>query len=289
MIDMTLEDLTADLTCCGVTENDAKVYLHLYRHGSLNPSQIAKGTGIQRPRVYDSIKRLMEKEYVIQNLDEKRAQYLVTDPHLILEDIQAQINTLMSAGQELRKFLKTTSPQSHLLKGNFQYNSDRPLRVALLELMNVAQKRMIVMFGGSMDFTDETLIPTQLLRRKATEGVDVTLILFVDQKNWKACADLQRHKVKVYHFPEINTETMIHLIDDHFLGISTIRIKRTKAQERIHLIQGHLYHHLPDAIKTHHYLLTTFQRNSVPLQTRLDAIQKSGTELNRSLWAELTD
>jgi len=231
----------------------------------------------------------MEKEYVIQNLDKKRAQYQITASYLILEDIQRQINSLMDAGQELRKFLKKFSPSSHQLKGFFKYNSDRPLRVALLELMNEVQKELIIMFGGPMDLANEPLIPTKLLGHKATEGVKVTLLLFVDHKNWKICVDLQRHKVEVYHIPEINTETMIHLIDEALLSIATIRIKRTKTQERIHIMQGHLYRYLPEAIKTHHYLLTTFQRNAVPLQTRLDDIKKSSAELSQLLWTESTD
>jgi len=216
----------------------------------------------------------MEKEYVIQNLDEKRAQYLITNPNLILEDIQTQINTLMEAGQSIREFFEKGSPSSHQTEGVFQYNSDRPLRVALLELLNTAQKRITIMFGAHIDITNEALIPTKLLKRKVSAGVDVTLLLFIDSKNWKTCVELHKKNAKVYHLPQVNTETMIHLIDNDTLCISTVRVSRMKGQETVKILQGQLYRHLPETIKTYDYLLKEFLINSTPLESRLDAIKK---------------
>jgi len=282
-----LDDIVEHLTHCGLTANDAAVYLHLYQRGALNPSKISRSTGIQRPRVYDSLKRLMKKEYVVQNLDEKRAQYLVTDPNLMLEDIQTQINSLMEAGQSLREFFKRGAPSSHKVQGVFQYNSDRPLRVALLEALHAAEKKITLMVGAHIALTDEPLIPMKLLGRKAREGVEVILLLFVGTKNWKTCVELQRQKVQIYHYPEINTETMTHLIDDHLLGISTIRIRRVKHQERIRLIEGLLYRRLPQTLQTHQRLLTAFQENSVPCQVRVDALEETTEDsLEVSLWNE---
>ena len=285
-----MDDIVEHLTYCGLTANDAAVYLHLYQQGALNPSKISRSTGIQRPRVYDSLKRLMKKEYVVQNLDDKRAQYLVTNSNLILEDIQTQINSLMEAGQSLREFYKRGGPSSHKVQGVFQYNSDRPLRVALLEALHAAEKKITLMFGGSIDLTDEPLISTKLLGRKALEGVEVILLLFVDKKNWKTCVELQRQKVQIYHYPEINTETMTHLIDDHLLGISTIRIRRVKHQDRIRILEGLLYRHLPQTLQTHQRLLTAFQANSVPCQDRVDALEKTPDDSPETpLWSGLSE
>jgi len=196
----------------------------------------------------------------------------------------------MEAGQSLREFYQRGAPSSHKVRGIFRYSSDRPFRVALLEALHAAKKKITLMVGAHIALTDEPLIPTKLLGRKALEGVEVILLLFVGTKNWKTCVELQRQKVQIYHYPEINTETMTHLIDDHLLGISTIRIRRVKHQDRIRILEGLLYRHLPQTLQTHQRLLTAFQETAVPCQDRVDALEETTEDgFEAPLWSGLSE
>ena len=52
------------LQSLGFTKNDSKVLLTLCKFKILSPADIAKYSGVDRARVYDSLNRLIEKGFI---------------------------------------------------------------------------------------------------------------------------------------------------------------------------------------------------------------------------------
>lgn len=57
-------DIEEALQSLGFTKNDSKVLLTLSKFRILSPADIAKHSGVDRARVYDSLNRLMEKGFI---------------------------------------------------------------------------------------------------------------------------------------------------------------------------------------------------------------------------------
>ncbi len=69
----------------GMTDNEAEIYLTLLKMGEALASEIAAGSKISRPHVYDSINRLIEKglaSYVIKN---NRKYFRGASPHKLID------------------------------------------------------------------------------------------------------------------------------------------------------------------------------------------------------------
>ena len=86
-----LNDLVSFLQECDITQNDALVYMSLLNKGPSNPTEISKDTGIKRARVYDSLKRLLERGFVTQSLEKSRAVYMSNSPQNLISNLEVDI------------------------------------------------------------------------------------------------------------------------------------------------------------------------------------------------------
>ena len=57
-------EIELSLQSLGFTKNDSKVLLTLAKYNILSPADIAKFSGVDRARVYDSLNRLIEKGFI---------------------------------------------------------------------------------------------------------------------------------------------------------------------------------------------------------------------------------
>lgn len=67
----------------GLSKNESKIYLVLLRNGSLNADQIARGTGVHRRNVYDSLDRLLNRGLITKSVSSSGAQFGALDPSMI--------------------------------------------------------------------------------------------------------------------------------------------------------------------------------------------------------------
>jgi sugar-specific transcriptional regulator TrmB len=265
------ENLTKYLEQLDLTQNDATVYLCVLKRGPSNPSAIAKDTGIKRARIYDSLKRLIERGFVVQDVERKRPIYMCNNPQLLVSELENQITAKTKAIEMIERELIETHAFKGI-KGIFLYTTDASARLKLQELLEGAKKKVVIMAIIPQQLRKESFIPSKLLAEKVQEGKEVILLLNINEKNWEYCEELVKWKLQVYHFPKVNELTsLIHLIDDDSLCVSTYRYRanRIKLQYTFHFAFD------KGIIQAFNFLLYNFIKLSVPLETRLEQLKDS--------------
>ncbi|GAH42352.1 unnamed protein product, partial [marine sediment metagenome] len=73
------------------TKNDAKVYLTLVQYGYLSPAEISRYSSVDRARVYDSLNRLVEKNFVQREPIKRGAGYKAKPPSSVFFNYSKRI------------------------------------------------------------------------------------------------------------------------------------------------------------------------------------------------------
>ena len=83
------DTILEDLIELGFLKYEAQVYLALVVSGPMNPTEIAKRSDVPRPNVYDTLKKLLEKGFVIKE-DVKRApSYMAVSPSEVISKLKS--------------------------------------------------------------------------------------------------------------------------------------------------------------------------------------------------------
>lgn len=101
---MTLKE---QLKTLGLNATEIRVYLYLLEHGLATPSQISKGTGIQRPNTYHVLQSLLTKSLLIEQKEGKRGMYLTNDPEALLIELEKKKELVTTILPELRGLRRT--------------------------------------------------------------------------------------------------------------------------------------------------------------------------------------
>lgn len=267
----TENEITQYLMQCDLTENDAKVYLWLLKNKISNPSDIAKGTGIQRPRVYDSLKRLMDRGFVIQDIEKKRPDYMVTDSRLLVKDLERQIRLKKEACERIKEKLIEQPPIS-TPKGIFFFNTDDSLRLEIQKLVESAKKSLQILAVFPGEFKEEGLFSPQMLSNKSQEGLQITLLLNINPKNWEDCLNLFTNKVQIYHYPLLKQiSVLFHLIDNEIICLSAYKYEKN----RVWLDYGIIFRGVQSFIDAFEFLLQGFIKESISIKDRIEELKKS--------------
>ncbi len=119
------KDIIKDLVSLGFPLNDARVYFSLLKYGPLKPVKISEICGVDRSRVYDSLRRLTKKAYV-QEEPVKRGPMYKAHPHReILSAIRKEYRQKNEISTSLEKNLDrfhsiADQPYLQSVKGKLQ-------------------------------------------------------------------------------------------------------------------------------------------------------------------------
>ena len=112
------EEIEESLMELGFTKNDSKVLLTLCKYKILSPADIARNSGVDRARVYDSLNRLIEKGYIQKEPVKRGANYQVIPIERIFKTIREDYKQKISETMDLEKKiadLKIQNRESGLL------------------------------------------------------------------------------------------------------------------------------------------------------------------------------
>jgi sugar-specific transcriptional regulator TrmB len=90
MSELEESEIEEALQTLGFTKNDSKVLLTLCKYKILSPADIAKQSGVDRARVYDSLNRLIEKGFIQKEPIKRGANYQVIPVDRIFKVIRDQ-------------------------------------------------------------------------------------------------------------------------------------------------------------------------------------------------------
>lgn len=131
------------LQSLGFTKNDSKVLLCLCKFRILSPADIAKQSGVDRARVYDSLNRLIEKGFIQKEPIKRGANYQVIPIEIIFKVIRdgykAKIDDTMLLENIISK-LEINKEESE--PRVWSINSREKIRKKIKELIGSANDRI---------------------------------------------------------------------------------------------------------------------------------------------------
>ncbi len=83
----------------GLSDHEAKVYLHLLRNGAASIREIAGDTGVNRGTVYEALKSLADKGLVSHSADASRRRFAAEDPssfRVLVDEAEERAATMRS-------------------------------------------------------------------------------------------------------------------------------------------------------------------------------------------------
>ncbi len=85
----------------GFTLNDSKVYFSLLTLGKSNPAKISEISGVDRPRVYDSLKRLKAKKFIEEEPTKRAPKYKAKPPKYVFNNLRMELTGRSGVGRLL--------------------------------------------------------------------------------------------------------------------------------------------------------------------------------------------
>ena len=99
---------------CGLTENQAKLYILLTKNPGLSAWQISKNLSIDRSFIYNILESLTKKGLVYSSLVKNKKVFFPESPEKLLEDLESQKNKVNLAISGLRKIKEENKKESKI-------------------------------------------------------------------------------------------------------------------------------------------------------------------------------
>ena len=139
----TESEIEDALQSLGFTKNDSKVLLTMAKYKILSPADIAKNSGVDRARVYDSLNRLIEKGFIQKDPVKRGANYqIIPIEHIfkaIRDDFKSKIDDTLSLEKTFNE-LEVNQEESE--PRVWSISSKDKIRKKIKELIATAEKRI---------------------------------------------------------------------------------------------------------------------------------------------------
>ena len=131
------------LQTLGFTKNDSKVLLTLAKYKILSPADIAKFSGVDRARVYDSLNRLIEKGYIQKEPIKRGANYQIIPIGKIFKAIREEYKQKINETLIIEKAISELEVKSDEFEPRVWAIGDRDkIRKKIKELIETSQNRI---------------------------------------------------------------------------------------------------------------------------------------------------
>lgn len=136
-------DIEVALQSLGFTKNDSKVLLTLSKFRILSPADIAKHSGVDRARVYDSLNRLMEKGFIQKEPIKRGANYQVIPIERIFKVIRDEYKAKIEDTLSLEKIISELEIDKEESEPRvWSINSREKIRKKIKELISSSKERI---------------------------------------------------------------------------------------------------------------------------------------------------
>ncbi|MFX0186311.1 MAG: TrmB family transcriptional regulator [Candidatus Hodarchaeota archaeon] len=141
--EITESGIEESLQTLGFTKNDSKVLLTLCKYKILSPADIAKHSGVDRARVYDSLNRLIERGFIQKEPIKRGANYQVIPIKKIFESIREEHARLIDETHLLEKMISDLEIDSEESEPRvWSINSKEKIRKKIKDLIFQADRRI---------------------------------------------------------------------------------------------------------------------------------------------------
>ncbi len=200
------EHVTNELQALGFNQNDSRVYIALLQLQVASPTEIADLSGVERSRVYDSLKRL-EQHDAIESESAKRPRFRPRPPEEVMGKIRRRLNRKIDQVDDLEERLKKIPVNPMEIMGNWALDKRRNIQKSLDRIIEEATDTCYLICPEHLSFNEVWALKDALLqKKKENPDIDIKLGLRaqLEYKNvysqlFHAGIDL-KHSGEVYPF-----------------------------------------------------------------------------------------
>ena len=136
-------DIEEALQTLGFTKNDSKVLLTLAKYKILSPADIARFSGVDRARVYDSLNRLIEKGHIQKEPVKRGANYQIIPIDRIFKAIREEYKQKIDDTKNIEKAISELEiDQEESEPRVWSISSREKIRKKIKELINTSERRI---------------------------------------------------------------------------------------------------------------------------------------------------
>jgi len=214
------------LQTLGFTKNDSKVLITLAKYKILSPADIAKFSGVDRARVYDSLNRLIEKGFIQKEPVKRGANYQIIPIENIFksirEDYKEKINDTLIIEKAISK-LEIESDESE--PRVWAISSREKIRKKVKELIEAAENR--IYFIITPDLLMEELggyewILKMLWNKKFSANIQIVIALQYFETLKEEIKNLLKISVTIHSIEGDSVIPFGLLIADHDFLLTTL-------------------------------------------------------------------
>ncbi|MFX0057198.1 MAG: TrmB family transcriptional regulator [Candidatus Hodarchaeota archaeon] len=174
-------DIEQALQTLGFTKNDSKVLLTLAKYKILSPADIARFSGVDRARVYDSLNRLIEKGFIQKEPVKRGANYQIIPIERIFRSIREEYKQKIDETKLIEKTINELEiDQEETEPRVWSISSRDKIRKKIKELISSAEQR--IFFIITPDLLMEELggyewILKELWNKKFSSDIQIIIAL----------------------------------------------------------------------------------------------------------------
>jgi len=165
---MTADTLVDTLKPLGFTGYEAKAYVALLAAGTLNGYELAKGSGVPRSMIYETIEKLQSKGAIVASAEET-GRYLAIPPDELLPRLRREVEAQFDRAAARLAQLKAP-PSVEIVWRIF---GEAPSLAAAESVIDAATASLTVSIWAA-----QLQVLESALRRAAARGVTIRMILF---------------------------------------------------------------------------------------------------------------
>ncbi len=184
------------LQTLGFTKNDSKVLLTLCKHKILSPADIAKYSGVDRARVYDSLNRLIEKGYIQKEPVKRGANYQVIPVERIFKTIREKYKKKIDKTLKIEKAIKKLEIEKEDSEPRvWSISSKDKIRKKIRTLLTDADKRIYFIITPDLlmdEFGGHEWILKELWNKKfANDSIQIVIALKFPERDIEVLEDIK--------------------------------------------------------------------------------------------------
>ena len=196
------EEIIENLQKLGFTLNDSKVYFSLLMLGKSNPANIAEISGVDRARVYDSLKRLTKKQIVEEEPVKRAPQYKAKPPNRVFGKLRTNFNSMIKLSNSLEKKLsvfQTPIKEPSVWAVNGPANITR----TIIRLIDNAESNLSIILTpdiSNMDVNFINLINKVIEKKETTENMKISIAFTINEKHTNAIRKMYYSDVSIFRW-----------------------------------------------------------------------------------------
>ena len=198
--DENTSDIVKLLQEFGFTENDSKIYITLLQLQIASPSEISKISNVERSRVYDSLKRLSKRGFILEE-SVKRPRFRPIEPERMIAIIRANLQKKIQSADTLEQSLRSLSQSSAEKMGVWTLTDKKSIRSTFKELVESSSSFCYVIFPDVYNLNEMLNLAELLLeKKKVNPEIDIVIAMHMKQEYKKIFHEMYKTNIELKHF-----------------------------------------------------------------------------------------